>query len=199
MQRARIGSLLVVAVIAAAGCAGGATPLPNSATPVANNTTPVPGSQAASGGGGDLPTGAPVAAGGDLCSVLGPGDFAAAGIPGAGAPTKNNNTPNDAYCVYQGKSSGTGGIEFDIFVDANPTDAAATYDTIGFEGPSTDVTTEIPGATKAGIATTPFASIDVLIGNVSFDIGFPNGPNAHAQLVALAKLVVGRIAKLNPA
>jgi hypothetical protein len=59
-----------------------------------------------------------------MCGLLGPADFAAVGVTGTGTPTRNSDAPTDAYCVYSGISSATGGIEFDAFFG----DPVATYE-----------------------------------------------------------------------
>ncbi len=101
-------------------------------------------------GGG--PTGGPVAAGGDLCKLLGPGDFAAAGVSGAGGPSENNSPPS-YFCVYKGKSSATGGIEFDGFVSDTAADAHETFvDLFGEFDSSDDTAVSIAGADEASLS-----------------------------------------------
>lgn len=183
-------SVLAALCIAIAGCGGPAT----SGGPASGG----PQSSAANVGGA---TGGPVASGGDLCNILGPGDFAAAGIAGAGAVDANNTPPTDYYCVYAGKSSGTGGIEFDAF-DVDAATAADVFDTVlnsagilvrtdraGDVGADQAViATNVPGDQGAGTV----AIIVVRKGGFVFDIGFPAGPNAEQQLIGLAKLVLSR-------
>jgi hypothetical protein len=129
-----------------------------------------------------------------LCDLLGPGDFAAVGIAGASAPTVNSDGPGSAYCVYAGKSAGTGGIEFDAFVDD---DAAGTYQTILDEiGPVSPLT--IPGVDEAGVSTGTVgqadkpASVIVRIGKLTFTIAAPAGADTVGALTKLAALVITR-------
>lgn len=42
-----------------------------------------------------------------LCDTLRPGDFAAVGVHGAGAPSVNIEGSNGAYLVYAGRSGAT--------------------------------------------------------------------------------------------
>jgi hypothetical protein len=138
-------------------------------------------------------TGVPVALGGNLCSLLGPGDFAAAGISGAGAPTINTDENGGHYCVYSGTSGGTGGIEFDAFTG----DPVGTYQTIAGEtGSLTELASgDLPGADQAGVnlnSTGGMAAIVVRSGQFIFDMSFPTNPQARSQLIALAALVLQR-------
>jgi hypothetical protein len=181
--RARFTALAVVtAILAACGGATGGTP----------------GSTAGA-------TGGAVAVGGDLCGLLGPGDFGAAGVPGAGPLSENNNPPTDFYCSYTEASSAMGGIEFDAFTLSSADDPdgvfATMLDSTGLTG-GPDRAGDV-GADEATIATDvageggfagKVALIAVHKGKLVFDIGFPAGPDAERQLIDLAKLVIGRAA-----
>ncbi len=156
------------------------------------------------GAGNGGATGGPVAAGGDLCGLLGPGDFAAAGVAGAGTLTSNSTPPTDYYCVYAGTSSGTGGIELDAFLLASADDPDGVFDTVLNESGilvRTERAADV-GADRAAIATNltsdtgKVAIIAVRKGPLVFDIGFPAGPDAERQLIDLAKLVLQRASGL---
>jgi hypothetical protein len=154
-------------------------------------TTATATATATAAGGGAL--GGPVARGGDMCGLLGPGDFSAAGVTGAASPTRNSDAPTDAYCVYAGISSATGGIEFDAFLG----DPVGTYQEVKTNGGilQDDATGDLPGVDAAGTQLNGpggMATIGVKSGQLTFDIGFPTNPNARAQLIALAKLVLQR-------
>ena len=145
---ARRASGLMLAFILLAACAGGSTAAPASAPAGATNPTVAsaqPASPAAGGGGAN---GGPVAAGADLCGLLGPGDFAAAGVAGAGKPTENNQDNSNVYCLYAGKSAGTGGIESDAFLAGSKADSEASYTSVS--APMLDLTGEgkaaVPGS-----------------------------------------------------
>ena len=142
-------------------------------------------------------TGGPVARGGNLCSLLGPGDFAAAGVAGASAPTVNSDENGGRYCVYAGTSGATGGIEFDAFTG----DPVGTYQTIAGEtGTLTELAAaDLPGADQAGVnlnGAGGMAAIVVRKGQLIFDMSFPAGPQARAELIALSALVMERAAAL---
>ncbi len=204
LSRAAIVAAVLFA-LAVAGCGGGGSPAPvsqvgGSAAPSAS-TAPTT-APAASGGGNAV--GGPVAVGGDLCDLLAPGDFAAAGVTGTGAPAENNNPPTDYYCVYAGRSSMTGGIELDAFVLAAADDPDGVFDTVLNASGIIDRTERGPdvGADRAVIAASvkgdagPVAIIAVRKGGLVFDIGFPGGPDAERQLIGLAKLVLERATAL---
>jgi hypothetical protein len=145
-------------------------------------------------GGIVIPSGAPVTDLTKLCDLLGPADFTAAGIPGAGTPTVSSDGPGSAYCVYAGTSGATGGIELDVFVGD---DAEETYQTVLDESPATDPLT-IPGVDAAEVAdgtagqADGFATIIVRKGNLVFAMSAPGGPGVSAKLAALAAVVVAR-------
>ncbi len=57
----------------------------------------------------------PLASPGELAALLGPDDFTAVGVTGAGAPSfDSNGEPGSVYAVYAGLSSASGGIEVDV-------------------------------------------------------------------------------------
>jgi hypothetical protein len=210
-RRFLAASLLVIVVGVAGACtavASPATPVRSPARSHAARVTPAavspagtsaatpsptaPPTQASS-----LATGGPVARGGNLCSLLGPGDFAAAGVDGASAPTVNSDENGGRYCVYAGTSGATGGIEFDAFTG----DPVGTYQTIAGEtGTLTELSaTDLPGADQAGVNLSGaggMAAIVVRKGQLIFDMSFPAGPQARAQLIALSVLVMERAAAL---
>jgi len=177
-----------VAVSAASSAAPSA--VPSAAVPSAAGETTSP---ATSGGA----LGGSVAKGGNFCGLLGPGDFAAVGVSGARTPTKNSDGPADAYCLYSDMSGSTGGIEFDIFIG----DPLSSYQQIVANGALTaDATTGLPGVDAvATVMNGPgnMAAIGVQKGAMTFDIDVPTGPNARAQLIALAKLVLLRSSALS--
>jgi len=174
----------------ASAAVGTPTAAPSAAVPTTEGETPSP---ATSGGA----LGGPVASGGNFCGLLGPGDFAAVGVSGARAPTKNSDGIADAYCVYSGTSGATGGIEFDIFIG----DPVSSYQQIVANGALiADTTGDLPGVDAVGtVVNGPgnMAAIGVKKGAMTFDIDVPTGPNARAQLIALAKLVLQRSSALS--
>jgi hypothetical protein len=181
-RAAPITSMLMALVVAACGGGPGATT-----------------AGATSGTGGNQPTGGPVTDLTRLCDLLGPGDFAAVGIEGAGAVTANTDGPGSAYCVYKGTSAATGGIEFDVFVDE---DAKGTFDTIVGETASSLTPLPLPGVDEAvgtdGTAgqTDAYATIVVRKANLVFTIAAPGGSGMQAKLGALVAVVLARAAGL---
>ena len=196
-RRYLAAAILLASVVGACSSSGATSALSSSAPSRGgggSHATIAAGASATAGGsvaGGAI--GGTVAAGGDFCELLGPGDFAAVGVSGAGAPIKNTDGPTDAYCVYSGVSGATGGIEFDIFIG----DPASTYQLILQNGGilGSDATGELPGVDAAGTQLNGpgrMAAIGVEKGQMTFDIDVPTGPNARAQLISLAKLVLQR-------
>jgi hypothetical protein len=138
-----------------------------------------------------------------IATLLGPGDFNGVGIPGAGTPTVNlNSGPGTAYVVYARKSAADGGIEFDVFAFDTAAEASTNFGTGLSPLPAAEF--KALGADKAAFSTnelgndpgTTFAEIRVLKGKIWFDIGIPGNPQAEAQLVALAQVVLQRAAAI---
>jgi hypothetical protein len=209
--------LLAALTLAACGGGGGATTKPG-ATAAPGGGPPVttsPGGAATpASGGGALPPpissgalGKPAADLGGLVGVLGPGDFGAVGIPGAGNPSDNPLSPADHYLVYAGKSGGTGGIEFDIFVGDTAADVQGSCagSDAGILDPGGIGMTALgpPGADEALLQTGlgnasdgMYAGLCARKGKVWFVLTVPDSPSSQAQLIALAKLVMQRTAAL---
>jgi hypothetical protein len=196
---------IVMAAALLAGCSGSGAASSNE--PIASGGSGAPASVVAGGGGGG--TGGPVAAGGDLCKLLGPGDFAAVGVTDASGPTENPTDPLNNYCVYRGKSSATGGIEFDVSVSETAADAQGVFPSMFGEGEflASDISNvELSGADEARLGlpsaetSTDPAVIGVRKGKLTFGIGmgvpFADVRHAGDQLKQLAALVLQRAAAL---
>lgn len=197
----------LVAIFLVACSGGTATPATKTPVPVGGTTpaavTAGPGATTAAPppvGGGS--TGKPATTTADLTNILGPGDFAAVGISGAGAPT-NNPTDNAAYIVYKGKSAASGGLELDAFWFDTAAEAAASFGSSGVYALDPADTAAL-GADDAWISLselgndpgTTFAELRVLKGRIWFDLGIPSGDQAQAQLLALATIVLSRAGSL---
>ncbi len=214
IRRALAG--LMLTVLSLAGCSIGSAPASagGEATALASaaaSVRSVPTSAVASeAGGGSGATGAPVAVGGDLCKLLGPGDFAAVGVTDATGPTENPTDPLNNYCVYRGKSSATGGIEFDVSISDSAADAKAVFDGYFDEvRTSSDFTNiNLTGADQ-GLMSLPNAAtsadpalIAIQAGKLTYAIGmgipFADAQNQKAadKLMQLAALVLHRGAAL---
>jgi hypothetical protein len=200
-RRYLVAAALFVGVVGIVGGCSSASASAAAATASGAPTAISLPTQAASGaatsiptsGGGSSATGIPVVSGGDLCSLLGPGDFAAAGVGGGRAPTENPDGTGGYYCTYTDASGATGGIEFDAFIG----DPVGTYQTIvGETGTLTAVSTgDLPGTDQAGVnlnGTGGMAAIVVRKGQLIFDMSFPTNPNARTQLISLARIVLQR-------
>jgi hypothetical protein len=196
---------LAVVVVVAAACVGESTPSPlatarHTARAAAASPTVRPSHSAVASPAAQptstpasSATGVAVGLGGNLCLLLAPGDFAAAGVTGAGAPTISTDENGGHYCVYSGKSGATGGIEFDAFTG----DPVGTYQTIvGEIGAVTELSAaDLPGADQAGVSLNSpagMAAIVVRSGQLIFDISLPASGSARTQLIALAALVIRR-------
>ena len=175
---------------------GGAT----TAAPAAQTAT-VPTAATVPPAAGAGETGTTVSSAADLADALGPGDFAAVGLNGADTGSVNANEAGSVYVVYAGRSSATGGIEFDAFVSATTSDSQATYATV--LGGTLDAAgmgkKDVPTADDAAMRLDnpidsggTFATVAVRKGLLVFDIGIPGNARAEAQLTALALLVLQR-------
>ena len=108
------------------------------------------------------------------------------------SPTRNG-TGNDAYCVYAGKSSATGGIELDVFIAPDENEAKATYVEVrGAPGKAVP----LEGADQAEVSQIKgppaFTLITVRKGKLSFGLGVPATAKSQEAVTALAKLVLQR-------
>jgi len=147
-----------------------------------------------------LAFGLPAQAKKEYCGFLTPEDFKAAGVAGAGKPTTNGDDAG-AFCVYAGKSSATGGIEFDFFVAPKDADAEAIWDEVRpGKAKRASVAKSLPGAELAEIAKETgkvnYTSLGVKRGKVVFHIGVPTTPKSEEAVLALARLVLQRADKL---
>ena len=136
----------------------------------------------------------------DYCALLSAPDFQAAGVQGARAPSVNPDEQG-AYCVYAGKSSATGGIEFDVFETKSVADARDVYATVrGETGPASKVAGALPGADASEIAKVKgppaFTMIAARKGRLVFAIGVPTTAKSQDAVVSLAKLVLQRGEKM---
>jgi hypothetical protein len=143
----------------------------------------------------------PPKSGAGMCGGLTVADFLGVGILNASSPKANvSDGGASAYCVYAGRSSATGGLEFDVFYPAggNPTEVKATQDTAIGEMSSALKPIHITGADEAlGSSHTvsggpPFAVLLVRRSNLVFVLGIPAGSSAQAQLLKLAEIVLKR-------
>jgi hypothetical protein len=135
----------------------------------------------------------PAMAAPDLCGLLTPADFQAAGVTGAKAPTRNG-TGNDAYCVYAGKSSATGGIEVDVFIAPDANEAKATYKELKSGTVGKAVT--VAGADEAEVALVKgppaYTALSARKGKLSFGIGVPTNAKSQEAVSSLARLLLQR-------
>lgn len=189
-----------ILLIACSGTGGPAASTGGGSGRSASGAAPTEGAKPGAGGG---QLGGPVPAGGDLCGLLGPGDFAAAGVSGAGGPSENNNPPSAYFCVYRGNSSATGGIELDVFLSDTAADAHDAFPEMFAEYLTTnDPSVTVAGADEAALHLPTFegstdpALISVRMGKLTFGIGvgtaFADAAAAGEQLQKLAKLVIER-------
>lgn len=199
VTRMGVVTLIVAAIVA--GCSGASTPTPadGGTTPAA--TVPPAGQTPAasvSGGGGGAAGPVTLQPGLNLCTLLTAVDFAAAGVPGAGGPSKNNPDPSDFYCVYKGRSGATGGIEFDASIlDPRGLADIEMWSAPSVGGDPVEVKAQIPGADKAMMGKAndsgvDFALVNVLSGNLFFGISAPPEGDWQGSLVSLAKTVLQR-------
>jgi hypothetical protein len=205
MRYARPAPLLGMVLLAVAACGGGSSASRAPSIAATATSTAVTASSAAPGMTGATSTingaslGGPVQPGETLCGLLGPGDFTAAGVPGAGVPSLNGNGATEAYCVYAGTSSATGGIEFDAFTGTTA-DAASTYATVlGQSATGQPAAADLAGVEQASIdlgAEGGSVTVVVRAGRLVFDIGFPKTGAGRNQLLVLAKLVLDRATAL---
>jgi hypothetical protein len=182
------------------GANSGSVAAPGAATS-AEASAPAAASAPAGGGTGGGAIGGSVTDAGHLADLLGPGDFAAVGVSGAGTPTVNAPESGSAFIVYAGKSGGTGGIELDAVAGVSADGMADVFASMSapfldFEGRGK---ADLPQADEAMLrADNPidgggeWAGIAVRKGRLVFLIAIPASDAAESQLVSLARLVLDR-------
>lgn len=215
MRRSRPATAPLIALVVGLAAAAGATACSSSSTsssskfdsvasaiggdgPVGAGTSTIPrSSTTTSSTGGDVAIGVD-ASGETLCALLADEDFANVGVAGVTAPTVNSDGPGSAYCVYAGRSAATGGVEMDVFVSADPAEAATTYQTAKGEYPATSPTRpDLPGIDEGELdAGGPDRAATIIVrrGDLVFTIGFPAGDQSRDQLLELARTVLSRAA-----
>jgi hypothetical protein len=186
----------------AASGAASTTGMVSTAEGSASAGVPAPTASAPAGDGtGGSATGGSVTDDSHLADLLGPGDFAAAGVSGAGTPTVHPGDPGSVFVVYAGRSGGTGGIEFDAVLGPTADGMGAVFASMSapfldFEGAAKAA---LPEADGAKLRTDnpidgggEWAGIAFQKGRLVFLIAIPASPAAPSQLVALSKLVLER-------
>jgi len=171
------------------GCSGGGGAT-NRPTVTAAASLAIPSGAASQAAGSAANTAAQ-----QLCGLLTANDWATVNLSQAtNQPTINSDGPNDAYCVYNGKSGATGGLEFDAFVDQSASDATDTFTTMSGELPGAQ-SVDLPGVDAALINPDVDGTYGVIIvrdGRFSYSISLPTSSGAQTQLETLASLVLTR-------
>src|SRR5688500_4439530 len=131
-----------------------------------------------------------------LCALLTPADWTAAGLQDAGPPEMDEDGPGtgSAYCIYNGRPVASGGLELDVFVAPTLGDAQLTYGQILQSIPD-PTAPNLSGVDEAAINTNiepGFGAILVRAEKLVLTITLPTTPAAEDQLISLANLVVSR-------
>ena len=184
MRAAVLRLLLICLALGLAACSSGA------------NTTPTP-APAASG----LFTPGTVPTMEQLCALLTPDDWAAAGLTDAGPPDMDDDGPGtgSAYCTYHGISGALGGLELDVFVSPTVDEAQQIYAQILESLPDTsapNISGVDEAAINANIQPDGFGAILVRAGLLVATISLPTSAQANDQLISLTNLVLSRAREL---
>lgn len=177
MRAAVLRLLLIALPLVVAACGGGA----------AKSPTPAPSGLFSPG---VVPTME------QLCALLTPADWTAAGLQDAGPPEMDDDGPGtgSAYCVYNGLAGAMGGLELDVFVGSTLGDAQLTYAQI-LESIPDPRAPNLSGVDEAAINTNiepGFGAILVRAGRLVVTITLPTTGAANDQLISLASLVLSR-------
>jgi hypothetical protein len=137
-----------------------------------------------------------------LATLLGPDDFAAVGIEGAGPPSYDpNGDLGSVYAVYAGLSGAAGGLEVDVFVSPTADEAAAMVIDPGLW--ALDATTKATiGADHATLidqqptndGTATYDTLWAQKGRLVAVISVPTTDASREQLLGLATLLLARSA-----
>ena len=131
-----------------------------------------------------------------LCQLLTPADWTAAGLSGARAPSIDDDGPGtgSAYCVYKGVSGATDALELDVFVHASVDAASTDFATIAQSLPSS--TAPNVSGIDDGLINTDidpgYGLVLVRAGKLVVTITLPTSASAEAQLTNLTQIVLSR-------
>lgn len=128
----------------------------------------------------------------DLCELLRPEDFAAAGVDGAGEPEATTDGTGSSYCVYAGESGATGGIELDVFPNGDEASARETFETATAEGPAGTPVSSGSFSDSSFAIDGEVAYLTVRQGLLVLSLAAPNDINTETGLVTLAQLAIQR-------
>jgi hypothetical protein len=133
----------------------------------------------------------------EVCALLAPADFTAAGVAGTAPAEGVTDVYGGVFCVYAGRSAGTGGVEFDLFRRTTPAEDAQLWDNVANFAHASSATREsLPGAEdlrlSLAVDSPPYAAIAVKTATLVFTIGIPPGPGAEKALLELARRVMER-------
>jgi hypothetical protein len=128
----------------------------------------------------------------DLCELLRPEDFAAAGVDGAGEPEATTDGTGSSYCVYAGESGATGGIELDVFPNGDEASARETFETATAEGPAGTPVSAGSFSESSFAIDGEVAYLTVRQGLLVLSLAAPNDINTETGLVTLAQLAIQR-------
>jgi hypothetical protein len=151
-----------------------------------------------------LPTLAPAALAAnaqEICELLTPADFTAAGVTGTTPAEAVTDEYGGVFCVYAGRSAGTGGVEFDLFRRTTPAEDEQLWENVAsFAHDSTATRESLPGSEdlrlSLAVGSPPYAAIAVKTATLVFTIGVPPGPGAEKALLELARSVIKRASAL---
>jgi hypothetical protein len=140
-----------------------------------------------------------------LCGALTAADFTAVGITGTAKPHANVMHPSAAYCVFEGSSGQTGGVEADVFYWAGINeDVIKQHEQTliremgGNIGAGSYKKIQMSGVDDAYLATglqrsgPRYASIIVRKAYLILIVTIPPGPRASDQLTKLATVALQR-------
>ena len=128
----------------------------------------------------------------DLCELLRPEDFAAAGVDGAGEPEATTDGTGSSYCVYAGESGATGGIELDVFPNPDEASAKETFATATGEGPAGKPASTGSFSESSFAIDGEVAYLTVRQGLLVLSLAAPNDMNTETGLAMLAQLAIER-------
>ena len=109
----------------------------------------------------------------------------------------NNGTSTE----YAGKSSSTGGIEFDVFVTPSSAESQEFFANMrSLPRAANPKSKDIPDADEVEVAKLAgppaYTTITVRKGKLVFDIGVPTSAKSQEVVISLARLVLQRADKL---
>jgi hypothetical protein len=133
-----------------------------------------------------------------LCQLLTPEDWASVGLRKASEPQVDYGEAGSAFCIYEGSSGGTGGLELDAYCCRSEAGTRDSFVSMK-EGMAEPRAVSLAGCEECVIdpdVNGTFGALAGRSGTFAFGIALPASRQSERQLTTLANIVLTRAAAL---